>query len=99
MAVVEDLWFNTPDAFSLCRGGGILLKSKDSDKRWPVNHDEELVEKLTKAIEFMRDNPNERLAMGINARTEVRFNWTWDKPKLDAWREFFREGIKKAHES
>lgn len=87
------------DHFITQAGGGILLKSKDSDKRWPVGHDDELVEKLTKAIEFMRDNPRQRKIMGAAGRVEIEKHWTWDKDKLDAWRKFFREGIRHANSS
>lgn len=85
------------DHFITEAGGGILLKSKDSEKRWPFYHEEELVAKLRDAIEYLRDNKLERISMGVNGRLEVRKNWSWDKAKLDAWREFFREGIKNAN--
>ncbi len=84
------------DHFITDPGGGIMLKSRNSEKRWPVNNDEELVIKLSQAVSFMRDNPLERKAMGKIGRQTIIRDWQWDKKKLNAWREFFREGIKNA---
>lgn len=78
-------------------GGGLLLVPDDATNifRWPFNREKELVQKLKVAIEFVRDNPGERMAMGRQARKEVVNNWTWKK-HIPAWRNFFREGIKNA---
>jgi glycosyltransferase involved in cell wall biosynthesis len=76
-------------------GGGILLTPNEGGPRWPFNQEKELIDKVRKAIIWMRDNPSERLAMGINARQEVKANWGWEN-FIPAWREFFREGIKNA---
>ena len=76
--------------------GGIMLLLDEGGPRWPFNHEKELIKKVRKAIEFMRDNENERLIMGLNARQEIVHEWTWDK-FIPAWRTFFREGVKNAN--
>ena len=76
-------------------GGGILLLPDEGGPRWPFNKEEELVKKVRKTIEFMRDNSNQRKEMGKKARKEIELNWTWEK-HIGNWREFLREGIRNA---
>lgn len=78
-------------------GGGILiLPDPPYENRWPFNEEQQLIKKVREAIETMRDDADRRLAMGLNARQFVRFNYTWDK-HIENWREFFREGIANAN--
>lgn len=73
-------------------GGGImLLPDPPYDKRWPFNEEEQLIKKVKSAIEFMRDNQDERKIMGVMARDEVVQSWTWEK-HIENWRQFFRDG-------
>lgn len=76
-------------------GGGIMILPDTGGPRWPFNHEEELVGKVKRAIEFMRDNLNDRILMGYAGREEIVKNWTWEKHE-QKWRDFFREGIRNA---
>ena len=77
-------------------GGGILiLPDLPHKEHWPFQQEEQLVKKIKEAIEFMRDNPKKRKAMGVLGCSEIRKNWTWPK-FIPAWREFLREGVKNA---
>lgn len=79
-------------------GGGILiLPDPPHEKRWPFNEEEQLIKKVKEAIEFMRDNPAKRKLMGKMGRLEIERGWQWPK-FIPAWREFFREGVKRSHE-
>lgn len=73
-------------------GGGILLlPDAPNGPRWPFYEEQQLIDKVRKAIEFMRDNPDERKIMGVMARDEVVQNWQW-KNHIENWRQFFRDG-------
>ena len=84
------------DHFITEAGGGILiLPDPPHEKRWPFQQEEQLIRKVRKALEFMRDNPKKRKAMGVLGCNEIKKNWTWDKFTL-AWRKFLREGVQNA---
>jgi len=69
-------------------GGGIFID--------PTDRNLERIEKeIRDAVIWMRDHKEERKEMGRNARKFIVENYTWDK-FTDAWREFFREGLRKA---
>lgn len=81
------------DHFITGPGGGIMLwPNPPHSGRWPFNEEEQLVEKLRGAITSMRDNPGERINMGIKAREEIMKSWTWDHC-ISGWRELFRKGL------
>ncbi len=71
-------------------GGGVMIPG---DRIYFMEHPDETAQKVKEAVIKLRDNPDERLAMGINAHQEIRFNWTWDK-FIEGWRAFFREGLR-----
>jgi glycosyltransferase involved in cell wall biosynthesis len=73
-------------------GAGILIPG---DRPYYMEHEADVAKKVREAIIWMRDHPKERKEMGIKGREEVLKNWTWDK-NIDAWREFFRAGLKNA---
>ena len=54
-----------------------------------------VAKEIRKAVEFLRDNPEERKMIGDRGRRFVSEYWTWDK-HIDKWRDFFREGVKRA---
>lgn len=67
-------------------GGGILI---DGDREYYQHQEKEVGQKVRDAVIYLRENPDARLTMGINAWQFVRFNYSWDK-LMPVWREFFR---------
>lgn len=76
-------------------GGGMMILPDEGGPRWPFNHEQELIEKVQYALEWLRDYPEARAQMAQKARKEVETNWTWEK-HIPAWRKFFREGVESA---
>lgn len=83
------------DHFITEAGGGILIVPDPpyEPKRYPFNEEKQLVRKVRSAIELIRDNPNRRIAMGVQGRNEIVRNWQWNK-FTDGWRVFLRGALK-----
>lgn len=75
-------------------GGGILI---DGDRSFYMNHSEKVADIVRQKVVFLRDNPDLAKEMGRKGREEIEKNWTWDKFYKD-WREFFREGVRRANQ-
>ena len=77
----------------LCEaGGGILITG---DRNYYMNNQADVARRVGEAVIYLKDHPEERQEMGLKARKFVENNWTWDK-YIPAWREFFRDGLRKA---
>ena len=76
-------------------GGGIMLMGDVGGEKL-VWEGKKLSKAVRKAIIYMRDNPAERIKMGISARQEIEKNWQWDR-FIPAWREFFKDGLRNVY--
>jgi len=96
---------------SICTSGGNvegLAKSQgcflipsdvyDADgfhNNWYYKNIDTTVERIRMTIEFVRDNPGERIKRGVAALMYARMNWGWDNA-INKWRAFLNEGISNA---
>jgi len=55
----------------------------------------DVLNELKTHLEYLRDHPKERKAMGQANREEVLKNWTWEK-KIGNYIKFFKEGLKRS---
>ena len=74
-------------------GGGICIGDPKND--WSEKSLKKYAKKVRNAVIWMRDHPNERLAMGLNGGQYIRHEYNWDK-WIPKWREFFKEGLERA---
>lgn len=84
-------------------GGGFLIRadvedSSGSGRAWYLDHPDEVAQRVREKVIWMRDHPTARKNMGYAARVVIEDQYTWDK-HIPAWREFFREGVRRAHEN
>lgn len=78
-------------------GGAMSIDNGNGDQEG--SFDPENLKRVAKEIRekviFLRDNPKERKMIGDRGRRFTTEKWTWDR-FIPAWREFFREGLKRA---
>ena len=65
------------------------------DRNYYMNNVDDVAQKVREAVIELRDNPEQRRVMGNYGRSFVENSWQW-KHHIDAWRLFFREGVKNA---
>jgi glycosyltransferase involved in cell wall biosynthesis len=70
-------------------GGGVYIDATDRDL-------DRIAKEIRVAIENLSSSLPKRFAMGINARNFILKNYTWKKC-IPAWKAFFEEGLKYAH--
>ena len=78
-------------------GGAISIDNGagDKDGSWGTGNLNRIAKDIRKAVEFLRDNPNERKMLGDRGRRFTVEEWNWEK-FIPAWREFFKEGLANA---
>jgi glycosyltransferase involved in cell wall biosynthesis len=73
-------------------GAAMLI---DGNREYYMNYPQDVAEQVAINVEWLRDHPSIRKEMGQLGRNYALRQWTWPN-QIDAWREFFKEGLKNA---
>lgn len=71
-------------------GGGFYIDATDRDL-------DRIAKQIKEYVQNLVQNDGSRQIMGINARKFIESNYTWNM-HIPAWREFFRDGLRRSHE-